>query len=345
MAIALALRALEVGPGHEVLVPTYHCPTMIAPIRYLGATPVFFPIDGSGAADIGFLRRTQNRRVKAVIAAHYFGFPQGMLGLRAFCDEHGIALIEDCAHAMFGGDGDGRIGELGDFAIGSLTKFFPVREGGCLVHNTGRSSEIELQDPGLVTETRALADIVETSVSNRRLTGLNTGLGLLFRAKTFTSRIHHLLIPGTFAERSLEVRPTSYLEFPFSPLRPTRATRWVVTHSDLHRIVSLRRRNYLDLINRLKSLPGARPLFPELPGYAVPYVFPLWLDEPDPHFQALLAHGLPVFRWNWLWPSTPEIPGDEGRQWAHHVIQLPCHQDLSRLDLDWMVEKLHEVFH
>src|SRR6188472_4335877 len=47
-AIGLALRDLAVGPGDRVLVPTYHCPTMIAPVAALGAQPLFFPLDAAG---------------------------------------------------------------------------------------------------------------------------------------------------------------------------------------------------------------------------------------------------------------------------------------------------------
>ena len=100
--------------------------------------------------------------------------------------------------------------------------------------------------------------------------------------------------------------------------------RGIVTHSDRRRIVLARRRNYLELKSRLRSIPGARPLFPDLPDLAVPYVFPLCVDDPEPHFRAVRARGLPVFRWNWLWPFTPEIPGDIGRRWADMFSSFPA---------------------
>src|SRR5204863_9786477 len=52
-AIGLALRDLDAGPADYVLVPTYHCPTMIAPVAAVGARPLFYPIDVAGAPRIG----------------------------------------------------------------------------------------------------------------------------------------------------------------------------------------------------------------------------------------------------------------------------------------------------
>ena len=130
-AIALALRELRIGRGDRVLVPTYHCPTMIAPVAASGATPLFFPIDAGGTPRIESLATNDDLSgVRAMIAAHYFGLPQPMARIRRFCDERNIALIEDCAHAMFG-QADGRpVGSWGDYAIASLTKFLPTTEGG-----------------------------------------------------------------------------------------------------------------------------------------------------------------------------------------------------------------------
>src|SRR6185437_13230137 len=91
-AIALALQALGIGRGDRVLVPTYHCPTMIAPVVAAGATPEFFPIDAAGAPDLSSLSAQRLTRVRAMIAAHYFGLPQAFAPTRAFCDRNNIAF-------------------------------------------------------------------------------------------------------------------------------------------------------------------------------------------------------------------------------------------------------------
>jgi hypothetical protein len=87
-----------------------------------------------------------------------------------------------------------------------------------------------------------------------------------------------------------------------------------------------------------------RPVLPDLPDDAVPYVFPIWVEQPDPGYQALRSMRIPVFRWDRLWPTTSKLPGDHGVMWSHHVIQLPCHQDLRPVDLNAIVAAVKSVY-
>src|SRR3990172_1308016 len=119
-AIALALRFLGVGRGDRVLVPSYNCPTMVAPVLRLGAKPVFFPLTAQGGPALDRLEHVGLDGVRAILVAHYFGLPQPFAAVRAFCDAHGIALIEDCAHMFFGTVDGSPVGSWGDLAIASL---------------------------------------------------------------------------------------------------------------------------------------------------------------------------------------------------------------------------------
>jgi len=132
-AITCAVRLLGLKAGDAVLVPTYHCPSMIAPLVAEGLSARFYALAAGGEPDLGRLCASNLEGVRAMLVPHYFGRPQPMARLRGFCDEKGIALVEDCAHSFFGAV-DGRpLGQWGDAAIASLTKFFPVPEGGLIV--------------------------------------------------------------------------------------------------------------------------------------------------------------------------------------------------------------------
>ena len=100
-ALLLALQQLGTQPGDRVLVPTYHCPTMIAPVERLAAIPLFYPITLGGGPDMDFLNALDGRPVRAILVAHLFGLPISLTEVRAFCSERGIGLIEDCAHCFF----------------------------------------------------------------------------------------------------------------------------------------------------------------------------------------------------------------------------------------------------
>ncbi len=179
-AILLALRGLGVGAGDRVLVPTYHCRTMITPVVALGAEPHFFSIDDAGTPRLDLIATQDLSRVRAMIAAHYFGLPQPMATIRRFCDEHSIALIEDCAHAMFG-LADGRpMGSWGDYSIASLTKFLPVTDGGCLASWRRSIDEGALNARSLTDELKSAANAIETGATYERFPGINRILVAIF---------------------------------------------------------------------------------------------------------------------------------------------------------------------
>jgi hypothetical protein len=105
------------------------------------------------------------------------------------------------------------------------------------------------------------------------------------------------------------------------------------------RAVARRRENYRDYAAHFPKAPGVRPLFPDLPPQAVPYVFPVWFDQADAVYAGLRAEGLPVFRWDRVWPGTPHLVGDHGLAWSHQVLQFLCHQDLNAADIRYIVKR------
>ena len=339
-AIALALRALEIRPGDKVLVPTYHCPTMIAPVAQSGAEPMFYPITASGGVDLEWLQHAALAGARAMLATHYFGFPQPLSRLRAFCDAHRIALIEDCAHAFFGVSEGVAVGSRGNIAIASLPKFFPVPEGGLIVSETHPLKKLDLAPCSWRDEVKAAADAIEVGVVHGRFPGLNTLLGGVFSLKNWLRRRYHPADTpanrgGESAQPAADVRLDS--------LRPAVAARWIASSVTQSRIVGNRRRHYAALAGGLSRIDGAHALRPDLPDDSAPYVFPLYVNAPAASYQRLRSAGIPLFRWDEVWPGTPVLDGDHGLDWAHRVFQLGCHQDLSLEDIEAMATAVREV--
>lgn len=336
-AILHALRLLEVGTGDRVLLPTYHCPTMVAPIVRLGAQPVY-PIDRCAAPDLNWLAASDLGGVKAMIAAHFFGIPQPLGEVQAFCRERGIALIEDCAHAFFGQSAETPVGATGDFAVASLPKFFPTTEGGCLVVPAPLQRRLSLSKPSGLTELRALLDVLELGVQHGRFGVLGIALKALAAIKSQLRRPQQnpaLLLDGG--------DPAAWLDEAALGYTALRVSRLLVAYTDTDRLIARRRANYQRWRAALQSLEGAQPLFPELPDGAVPYVFPLHVQRPEPAYQYLRAQGVPVFRWDVHWPGVPRLPGDHGKEWLTTVFQLGCHQELSERDVLYLANIVRQA--
>lgn len=128
-----ALAAIGVGPGDEVIVPSWTwMATGMAPV-YLGAVPVF--VDGERdtfCMDPAAFEAAITPRTKAVIPVHLFGSMADIDKICAIAKKHGIAVIEDCAHAHGGkwnGKGVGSFGTVGSFSF-QQSKIMTAGEGG-----------------------------------------------------------------------------------------------------------------------------------------------------------------------------------------------------------------------
>lgn len=344
-AILLALEAMGIGPGDQVLLPTYHCPTMVAPVVHLQAAPLFYPIDARGAPSMAWLESQNLRHVRVLLVAHLFGLPQPLAALRSWCDDRGVALLEDCAHALFGRSGGRPVGAWGDMAIGSLTKFLPLSAGGCLVSNKTVSTPVLAPVPPLEGG-RLLLDAVELAALHGRLAGLNRAVsGVLALARSFRgTKPLESNLAGRDGSSAPDLGALGGIDAALAHQALPGVGRWMASRIPRARIVNLRRDRYRQLSQRLSGHRGLRPLMPELPENCAPYVFPLWVENPDPGYAKLRALRMPVSRWDWLWPGVPRIEGDQGVIWSHHVLQLACHQDISDADLDCLVHELLQLY-
>jgi dTDP-4-amino-4,6-dideoxygalactose transaminase len=98
-ALHLALAALEIGPGDEVITtPLTFCATVHA-ILHVGATPVLADVGSDGNIDPECIGRRITRRTRAVIPVHFAGLPCAMKEIRCLARRRGVAVVEDAAHA------------------------------------------------------------------------------------------------------------------------------------------------------------------------------------------------------------------------------------------------------
>jgi len=194
-ALHLALLALDIGPGDEVIIPSLTFVADINTVVLTGATPV--PADCSSLTDWNVdpadVERKISSRTKAVMIVHYAGYPCDMDAILSLCRRHKLRLIEDCAHAP-GASYHGRsVGTFGDFGCFSFftNKNLSVGEGGMV---TTSSADLEqqvlyLRSHGMTTLTldrhqgRATSyDVVRPGL-NYRMDEMRAALGLVQLAK------------------------------------------------------------------------------------------------------------------------------------------------------------------
>ena len=135
-ALFCAYFGLGVGPGDEVICPTYTWINSIGPALLLGARPVFCESDPKTMlVDPQDVRRRINERTRAIVAVHLWGRVCDMDALAAISQETGIPIVEDCSHApgaRFNGKLTGRLGNVGCWSLQG-SKPISAGEGGVLV--------------------------------------------------------------------------------------------------------------------------------------------------------------------------------------------------------------------
>lgn len=176
-ALHLGLLALGIGPGQEVIVPSFTFAATANAVRLCGADPVFVDIDPqSFCLAVDAASAAISPRTAAIMPVHLYGHPADMVGLRSLADQHSLALIEDAAQAHLASLNGEPVGALGDLAIFSFypTKNMTTGEGGMVVTSDAQVARTLrlLRNQGM--EQRYANEIVGF---NARMTDLGAAIG------------------------------------------------------------------------------------------------------------------------------------------------------------------------
>lgn len=180
VAIHVALVALGLGAGDEVIVPTLTYIASVNAIVYTGATPVFADSDASTwQISVADVRAKITQKSRAIMAVHLYGHPCDMRALRVLADEHGLFLIEDCAEAFGSYIGTQHVGNFGHIATYSFfgNKTITTGEGGMVTTNddTLHDRVVHYKGQGLAKHRQYWHDVVGY---NYRMTNICAAIGL-----------------------------------------------------------------------------------------------------------------------------------------------------------------------
>ncbi len=169
-ALHLTLRALGIGPGHEVITSAFTFIGTAEPISYCGAQPVFVDIEpDTFNIDPAAVAAAITPRTRAVMPVHLFGQCADLARLRAICEQHRLALIEDCAQAI-GADWEGtRCGRVG---VAGCFSFYPSKNLGCY----GDGGMVVTRDARLAEEIRVLRNHGSRTRYHHHVIGYNCRL-------------------------------------------------------------------------------------------------------------------------------------------------------------------------
>jgi dTDP-4-amino-4,6-dideoxygalactose transaminase len=149
-ALALALQALDVKAGDEVITVSHTAGATVAAIRMIGAIPVLVDIEPQTyCLDPAQLERAIGPRTKAIIAVHLYGHPADMGRIAEFGRRHAIPVVEDCAQAQEATFHDQPVGSIG--AVGCFS-FYPTKILGAI----GDAGAVTTQNSAIAERVRLL---------------------------------------------------------------------------------------------------------------------------------------------------------------------------------------------
>jgi dTDP-4-amino-4,6-dideoxygalactose transaminase len=144
-ALYLALRALDIQAGNEVITTPFTFVATAEVISAVGATPVFVDIDPETYnLDLQQVKAAITERTRAIIPVHLFGMPVDMTRLMAIADAHQLWVVEDCAQATgatWQGQKVGSIGQIGCFSFYPTKNLGACGDGGAMTTNDGAIAE------------------------------------------------------------------------------------------------------------------------------------------------------------------------------------------------------------
>ncbi|MDD5428214.1 MAG: DegT/DnrJ/EryC1/StrS family aminotransferase [Candidatus Omnitrophica bacterium] len=201
-ALHLALLAVGIKPGDEVLVPSLTFVASVSPISYCGATPVFVDCDPvTWCMDAHDLEKKITPKSKAVIPVHLYGNACRMDAITAAAKKHGLKIVEDCAEAHGTTYKNKQVGVFSDVCFFSFykNKHMMTGEGGmCLTNDRRLIEKIGLlrshgkeKSENLSDEDFAQKQFISSEIGyNYRMTDLQAAVGLaqLKKVETFITR-------------------------------------------------------------------------------------------------------------------------------------------------------------
>ncbi len=327
-----AVRHFGIRAPDRVLVPSYHCGVEIEAILQAGAAVTYYSVGRGMSVDDATLLQNMAPEVKALFVVHYWGFPQDARNLAGLCKQHGILLIEDCAHALFSGDGSGPVGVSGDAALFSLPKTLPLPDGGIL--------RLKGKVPG-PQDLRGGINAAAYKVGIRSVLEHQRSA-----SRAPLSSFAGLLLDGM--HRAAATSDTGWVDHGETPLCMYRRgmsclSRFVFRRALEGEVVARRRANYAALLARLADEGDLDVVHDRLGEGVCPLFLPVIAPDRDGLEGHLRRRGIGTFVFGRDLHRTldrDEYP--DATYLSRHVLGLPIHQDLDEKDMEFIAEAIKE---
>jgi perosamine synthetase len=322
-AIYWALKGLRLNPATTVWMPAFHCGLEVQAAVDAGLNVGFYRISRDMAVDERDLEHKLGASPGPVLVIHYFGFAQpGISRIASLCAEHGVVLIEDCAHALFSRFGETPLGTFAPMAVFSFRKTLPVLEGGMLLADEVRLGYSLDIVPGRFP---LRAYLLYAKYAVRSIAG--KGVTAAYRGWRFGSTDH-----ADAAPVPPSLSPDRYND------RMAGLSLRLVSAADPAAVFAARCHNWQELDRRLSAIAGYRRLFACLSPGTCPLFLPIWTTNRSAIARMLMTKGIETFVFGaFPHPGLDTSAFPETQPMRDEILCLPVHQELGDRHMEQIV--------
>lgn len=328
-ALVIALRALGIGDGDEVITVSWTFFATAESIAAVGATPVFVDVDkNTYCIDPSLIEKSITSKTKAILPVHFYGQSCDMDSLRKICDKYNLYLITDCAQATGSEYKCERKGILGDI---SCFSFFPTKNLGC----DGDGGMILTNDENIATFCRALK-------------AHGSGKDGLTSFKRFNEANNPSIL------NEIHLGETKYYNYFVGYNSRLDAIQAALLRRKLSHIDEFIEKRIANADRYNKALEGSAFITPYKPSYSTHsyYLYVLKCDNPKIVMDFLINNGIqcgvyyPVplhlqAAFHHLGYKKGDLPVTE--ELANTTFAIPVYPELSNEEIDYICEKLLEA--
>jgi UDP-2-acetamido-2-deoxy-ribo-hexuluronate aminotransferase len=306
-ALQIAMMALDLQPGDEVVLPVHTYVATAEVIALLQLTPVFIDVDeDSFNIDINQIESKISRRTKAIVPVHLYGQCADMESILGIAEKYGLHVIEDTAQAL-GAEytfADGTKEKAGTIGIIGTTSFFPSKNLGCY----GDGGAIFTTDNALAERIKMIANHGQKVKYHHDIIGVNSRLDTLQAAilnvklKYLDEYAHKRNLAATYYDTHL---PKALLQTPFRSINSTH-----VFHQYTCKVLEADRNEFQKFL-AAKGIPTM-----------IYYPVPLHLQKA--YRKAGYGEG--------SFPVTERL--------SRNVISLPIHTEMKEAELDFICQTI-----
>jgi perosamine synthetase len=317
-----------------VLLPAFHCTTVVEPALRAGWNVRFYRIRTDLSIDLEHLSLQLSNEIAAILVIHFLGFPAPLENVRRMSHEAGCYLIEDWAHSFLRGPHPNIPGDQGDFALFSFYKHAPSFAGGGLRVNAQIAWSLPSQESAGIQQTALIIKrLLEQAIENSPEGKLKDAFQKFeeWRVKKRRQSTSTQMASDTTLETPYEL--SERLEragIPWLSRQVLHASRWTT-------LFEAKRRNYEYLAQNLEENPWLRKVHPTLPSDVCPWAFPVWMAARADQDVQLRARGVPLFTFgDVLHPvseQSPPVARKDAEALSRHLLLLSVHQNLELADM------------